>query len=108
MDRRHVNQRRPVVRKPGERGFSLLLLASSAVVMVGMLGLAFDLGRMFITKNELQTFADASALAAVSSMNGTQQGIQAANSTATAGPLGTAQPNGYNFDTVAITNVTAT
>jgi hypothetical protein len=76
--------------------------------MVGMLGLAFDLGRMFITKNELQTFADASALAAVSSMNGTQQGIQAANSTATAGPLGTAQPNGYNFDTVAITNVTAT
>jgi hypothetical protein len=32
---------------------------------------------MFITKNELQTFADASAMAALSSMNGTQQGTQA-------------------------------
>ena len=76
--------------------------------MLGMLGLTFDLGKMFIVKNELQTFADASAMAAVSYMDGTQTGIQSANSTATAGPLGTVRPNGYDFDTKAITNVTAT
>ena len=99
---------RPVVRKPGERGFSLVLIAATIVVMLGMLGLAFDLGRMFIVKNELQTFADASALAAVSQMDGTQAGIQNANATATAGPLGQTVPNGYNFDVTPITAVTAT
>jgi Flp pilus assembly protein TadG len=76
--------------------------------MVGMLGLAFDTGRMFILRSELQTFADASALAAASQMDGTQAGIQGANTTATAGPLGTVKPNGYNFDSTPITTVTAT
>lgn len=99
---------RPAVRKRSEAGFSLLLLTASLIVIVAMLGLTFDIGRMFIVKNELQTFADASALAAISFMDGTQTGIQSANSTATAGPLGTTKPNGYNFDTTAITNVTAT
>lgn len=94
--------------KDGERGFSLALVAICAFVLFGMVGLAFDLGRMFILKNELQTFADASALAAVSQMDGTRAGIQAANTTATQGPLGAARPNGYNFDTTPISNVTAT
>jgi Flp pilus assembly protein TadG len=93
-------------RKLGDRGFILPLLAVCLVVMLGMLGLAIDLGRMFICKNELQTFADASALAAVAQLDGTQSGVEGANATATAGPLGTTKPNGYNFDTVAISNVT--
>ena len=92
----------------GERGFSLVLLSLCLFVMVGMLGLAIDVGKMFITKNELQTFADASALAAVSSLDGTQSGVESANATATNGPLGTAKPNGYNLDTVKISTVTAT
>jgi uncharacterized membrane protein len=99
---------RPVHRKRGERGFSLILIGVCAVVMVGMLGLAFDTGRMFILKSELQSFVDASALAAVSQMDGTEAGLQGANATATAGPLGTVKPNGYNFDSTAITTVTAT
>lgn len=98
----------PIQRKRGERGFSLILIAVSAVVMVAMLGLAFDSGRMFILRSELQTFADASALAAATQMDGTQAGIQGANATATAGPLGTVKPNGYNFDSTPITSVTAT
>ena len=93
-------------RKRGEQGFSLILLSLALFVMLGMVGLAIDLGRMFIYKNELQTFADASALAAIAQMDGTQTGIQGANATATAGPLGTAKPNGYNFDTISITSVT--
>ena len=71
-----------------------------------MLGLAIDVGRMFVYKNELQTFADASALAAVAQLDGTQSGVQGADSTATAGPLGTTKPNGYNFDTVTVSTVT--
>jgi hypothetical protein len=42
-----------------------MLLAVCLMVMLGMLGLAVDLGRMFILKSESQTFTDASALAAL-------------------------------------------
>lgn len=76
--------------------------------MIGMLGLAFDLGRMFIVKNELQTFVDASAIAACRQMDGSQAGVQTAHSTATAGPLGSTRPNGWNFDVNAIANITDT
>jgi len=82
------------------------MLALCAPVMFGMLGLAVDVGRMFIVKNELQTFADASALAACAKLDGSGSGITAADAIATKGPLGTTIPNGWNFDTVAITNVT--
>lgn len=71
-----------------------------------MMGLAVDLGRMFISKNELQTFADASAIAAASQLNGMKLGIIQANTTATNGPLGTTVPNGHTFDTQQVTNVT--
>ncbi len=73
---------------------------------MGMLGLAFDLGRSFIAKTEVQTFVDASAIAAAQQLDGTKLGVQTANAIATAGPLGTTKPNGANFDTVAISNVT--
>jgi hypothetical protein len=96
----------PVVRKRGERGFSLIVITTSIFVTLGMIGLAVDVGRMFLYKNELQTFADASAMAAIARMDGTQAGVTYANSTATAGPLGTTRPNGYNFDTTTISNVT--
>jgi hypothetical protein len=100
--------RKPVIRRPGERGFSLALITVCLVSMVGMLGLTYDLGRVYITKNELQTFVDASALAAATHLDGSQTGVQAANTTATAGPLGTIKPNGYNFDSAAVSVVTAT
>jgi Flp pilus assembly protein TadG len=95
-------------RRKNQRGFSLLLIAASGSVMLGMLGLAFDLGRMFIVKNELQTFVDASAIAACRMMDGSQAGIQNAHNTATAGPLGSSRPNGWNFDVNAIANITDT
>ena len=97
---------RSFARKRGERGFSLILLSVSLFVMIGMLGLAIDVGRMFVYKSELQTFADASAMAAVAKMDGSQSGVQGADNVATAGPLGATRPNGVNFDTVAVSNVT--
>jgi Flp pilus assembly protein TadG len=105
---RCFSPRGALARQRRERGFSLAMLSLSAFVMIGMLGLAMDVGQMFIVKNELQTFVDASAMAAVSKLDGTQTGVQNANNVATAGPLGTTKPNGYNFDTVAISNVTTT
>lgn len=89
-----------------QRGFSLLMIAALSVVMLGMLGLAFDCGRMFIIKNELQTFCDSAAIASVRNLDGTRSGVNLAHTTALNGPLGTAVPNAVNFDTVKITNVT--
>ncbi|MCU1339772.1 MAG: hypothetical protein JWO19_5353 [Bryobacterales bacterium] len=71
-----------MAKKRSERGFSLILLTVSLVVMLGMLGLAVDVGRMFICKNELQAFVDASAWAAVGYLDGTQAGVQTANAMA--------------------------
>ena len=95
-------------RRKNQRGFSLMLVALGGTVMIGMLGLAFDLGRMFIVKNELQTFVDASAIAACRMMAGSQADIQNAHSIAIAGPLGSSRPNGWNFDVNAIANITDT
>jgi Flp pilus assembly protein TadG len=103
----HENKSAPG-RRNNQAGFSLLLIAAGGSVMIGMLGLAFDLGRMFIVKNELQTFVDASAIAANRLLDGTQLGVQNAHSVATAGPLGSSLPNGWNFDVNAIANITDT
>jgi len=94
--------------KPGERGFSLILLSLTLSVMIGMLGLAIDLGRMFVYKTELQTFADNAAMAAVAKMDGTQTGIQAANAIALTGPDGASLANKVNFDSTTISTVTPT
>lgn len=102
-----MKSRFTVVKRRGERGFSLVLIAVSAAVMLGMLGLAYDVGRMLILKTELQSFTDASAMAAVSKLDGTNSGVVTANSVATVGPLGSTKPNGYDFDTLAISDAVA-
>ena len=91
-----------------ERGFSLIVSMLSLSVLIGMLGLAFDLGHMFIVRSELQAFADASAMASGAQLDGTSAGIIKANNTATAGPIGATVPNGFDFDVNPIANVNAT
>ncbi len=93
-------------RKRSERGFSLILVCVCVFVLIGMLGLATDTGRMFFYKSELQTYADAAALTAVARLDGTQAGIQAANALALTGPLGATKPNAYNFNNTIVSNVT--
>jgi hypothetical protein len=95
-------------RHASERGFSLLVTAVAGSVLIGMLGLAVDVGHMFIIKSELQTFVDASALAACRDLDGSGAGITQAHNIATAGPLGSTKPNGYDFDSKAISNVSDT
>src|ERR1700724_892666 len=91
--------RRPVKRssKPGEKGFVLVACAICAVVLFGMVGLAIDLGRMYITKNEAQSFADSAALYAAQQLDGTSAGITAADNAVKT------NPNGWNFGTTAFT-----
>lgn len=89
-------------------GFSLILTSVLATVLIGMLGLAFDTGRLFILKNELQTFCDSAAIASVRSLDGTRSGLDLAHKTAREGPLGTSVPNAIHFDTVKVASVNDT
>ncbi len=86
--------------KKQERGFVLVTMAVSAVVLFGCLGLAVDLGRMFIAKNEAQSFADAAALAAALKLDGTSAGVTNAQTAATS------LPDQWNFQTTSFTGTT--
>src|SRR5579864_992608 len=66
-----------------ERGFVLVIMALSSVVLFGCLGLAVDVGRMYIAKNEAQAYADAGALVAALKLDGTSTGVTAAKTAAT-------------------------
>src|SRR5260370_5103998 len=56
-------------------GFVLIVMALAATALLGVLGMAVDVGRMFISKNELQVFSDAGALAAAGKLDVTSNGI---------------------------------
>src|SRR5260370_10073265 len=58
------------MRTDSEKIFTLLATAVCIVSLLGMLGLALDLGRVFIAKNETQTFTDTAALAAAMKLDG--------------------------------------
>lgn len=66
-------------KKRGTRdGFVLIALAVGVVAFIGSMGLAIDVGRMLIAKNEGQTFVDAASLAATLELDGTSDGIDRA------------------------------
>ncbi|MEW5978882.1 MAG: pilus assembly protein TadG-related protein [Acidobacteriota bacterium] len=58
-----------------EKGAILFLVAAALVVLLGMGGLAFDLGMLYNVKTDLQNAVDAAALAGAWKLNGTDQGI---------------------------------
>jgi Flp pilus assembly protein TadG len=83
-------------------GFVILTLALTIVMLIGLLGLCFDLSRMYIAKNELQAYSDAATLAATRHLDGTQNGITHARDTAMN------YPNRWNFQTAAPDTVSVT
>ncbi len=87
-------------RRRGERGFTLLTSGVCATVIFGMGGLAFDIGRMYITKNEAQSYADSAAIYGAQQLNGTSAGITAADSAVAA------NPQLWGFATTAFTGTT--
>lgn len=51
-----------------QKGAVLILVGVSLAVLIGFLGLVIDLGRLFVTKTELQSAMDACALAATAEL----------------------------------------
>src|SRR5512138_1677908 len=86
-------------RRSPEKGFVLIAVAISILIIVAMLGMAIDLGRAFITKNEAQAFTDAAALAAARELNGTSSGVTAATNAVAV------SANRWNMATRAFTGV---
>ena len=68
------------------RGFVLVTTAISMIGLLALVGLAADVGRVYVSRNELQVFADEAAFAASFELDGTGEGLSRARSTATVGP----------------------
>ena len=58
-----------------QRGFVLIGMGVSMLLMLAFLGLAFDFGRIYIARNETQLFTDAAAMAAASKLDGSAGSI---------------------------------
>ncbi len=90
----------PSIRSTRRRGFVLLSFGVSLVVIVAMLGLAVDLGHLYVAKSELQGYADAASVAAAYTLDGTSAGLARATAAAQGG-LGS-PPNSWNFGSQAV------
>jgi len=53
-------------------------MSIAMLLMLAAIGLAFDLGRVYIARNEAQVFTDAAAMAAAAKLDGTAGGIEKA------------------------------
>lgn len=67
-----------------EDGTILVFVAIALAVLLGMVALSFDLGRMASTQSELQSFADSVALAAAGELDGRSNSITRATTAANA------------------------
>ncbi len=76
----------------------MYLLVLLVPVLLGMMGFAFDLGRMYMIRGELKTAANAMALAAASKLIGTEASTDAANTSARVTlDNGTGSANKFDF-----------
>jgi hypothetical protein len=67
-----------------QRGVAAVVFVIIVPVLLGLIGFALDLGRMYTRKAELQHVADAAALAAGGQLNGTPGGVTKASQAAQA------------------------
>ena len=65
-----------VRRHQKERGFVLIAMSVTMLLLLAVMGLAFDFGRIYIARNEAQVFTDAAAMAAASKLDGTDGGTR--------------------------------
>ena len=72
-----------MLRRNKQEGFVLVATGVCALVLIGMMGLAVDLGRVYIAKNEAQTFTDLTAIAAARELDGTTEGLNRARAKVT-------------------------
>lgn len=92
----------PAIRRrhPRRSGFVLVTMALATVGTLAVVGLAVDIGRLYVIRNEIQSFTDAAALSAALKLNGGSSGISAARSQLTS------MSNHWNFATESVTTGT--
>jgi Flp pilus assembly protein TadG len=83
-----------------QHGMVLITMAATAIAMIGTMGLAIDLGHIFIVKNETQAYVDAAAIAAALQLDGTTAGISRADNAATT------MSAAWNFSSTVLTSPT--
>jgi Flp pilus assembly protein TadG len=84
--------------KTRERGFTLIAVAVSLLVLIGIVGIVVDVGHIFIVKNEVQQYTDSASLAATLELDGTWAGINRASDQVAL------NPNKWNFVTSQVTD----
>src|SRR5512140_2037517 len=68
-------------------------------LLLAVVGMAFDMGRVYIARNEAQIFTDAAAMAAAKQLDGTAAGLDRARAAVAA------MPNRWNLGTENFTGV---
>jgi len=71
------------------KGYVLIATCAAMVVLTGIAGVAVDVGRMYIAKSEVQSFADSAAVSAALQLDGTSAGIVRAQAAVTNTATGT-------------------
>jgi Flp pilus assembly protein TadG len=71
-----MKRARPFRTRRAERGVAAVVFVIVVPVLLGLIGLAVDLGRLYARRTELQGMADEVALAAASKLDGTTLGIR--------------------------------
>ena len=65
--------------RQGQGGFVLIAMSSCMFLLLAVIGMAFDLGRVYIARNEAQVFVDAASMAAAQQIDGTPAGLDRAH-----------------------------
>lgn len=86
--------------RSSRRGYVLVALSLGLVFILGMAGLAVDVGRMYIAKSEAQSYVDSASFAAALQLDGTAAGLTRAQ-TAVAN-----DPKKWDFQNDTFTGVT--
>jgi Flp pilus assembly protein TadG len=61
-----------------QKGFVLIAMSVALLLLLALVGMAFDFGRIYIARNEAQVFTDAAALTAAKHLDGTTSGLESA------------------------------
>lgn len=86
--------------KAKQRGFVLIAMSVTMLLLLAVMGLAFDFGRIYIARNEAQVFTDAAAMAAAAKLDGTAAGLAKAREAVAKLPMR------WNFGTKEFSGVT--
>jgi hypothetical protein len=81
------------MRKNPRKGFVLIAMSGAIFLLLAVIGMVFDLGRVYITRNEAQVFTDAASMAAAKQLDGTPAGLARARAAVSA------LPNHWNLGT---------